>query len=755
MKAELLAPAGSLEGLQAVVKAGADAAYIGGSLFGARAYAKNAREEQLLEAIDYAHLHGVKLYLTVNTLLKNSELYGELFSFLAPYYARGIDAVIVQDLGVLSFLKKEFPGLPIHASTQMTITGPHGARLLKEAGASRIVTARELSLEEINRIYTEMGIEIESFVHGALCYCYSGMCLFSSMLGGRSGNRGRCAQPCRLPYTAYSKRQQINDSREAYLLSPKDMCTVELLPEILKAGVYSLKIEGRMKRPEYAAGVTAIYRKYLNLYEQNPEEYRVSREDMQQLLDLYQRDGFNQGYYHIHNGRSMMAVVNQKEQDRKRKIQGKRNEELFADLKAAYLDTKKQEKINGNLILFADSPAILDLDFQEIHVQVSGDTVEKAVKQPLSAQRVKKQLEKTGQTPFVFENLEIITDEACFMPMQSLNALRRQGLEKLEAEILKKYQRQLPEGIDAAPYSQKSETVCEAQKGQAQTGEAVQEGESPRLYALAETREQWQVLLEYAAVTGIYYSMELLDRTRFLEEAAQVISRTHARGKRCYFAMPYMLREGRLDGMERQFVKLGSLADGFLARNLEEVGYLAALGLLPKTVTDASLYQFNDEAERFFKNLGVKRTTLPLELNGREIRRTLHGDSEMIVYGYYPMMVSAQCVKKTCNRCDKQSEAVELKDRYGQRFLTKSFCGFCYNVIYNCVPTGLLEEAGQIKDMGITMLRMNFTKETPEETRKMLDIFTDAYLPTEKNQKKKSADKIPEFTKGHFKRGVE
>ena len=397
MRTELLAPAGSYEGLQAVVKAGADAVYIGGRMFGARAYAKNPEKDEMLEAIDYAHLHGKKIYLTVNTLLKNQELFGELYDFLAPYYAQGLDAVIVQDFGVLSFIKKEFPDLPIHASTQMAVTGPHGARLIQEAGASRIVTARELSLKEIRDIYDQTGAEIESFVHGALCYCYSGMCLFSSMLGGRSGNRGRCAQPCRLPYTAYEKGRQMNDKNQSYLLSPKDMCTIEILPKLLQAGVYSLKIEGRMKRSEYAAGVTAIYRKYLDLYEKNPQAYRVEAEDMQELLDLYQRDGFNKGYYQVHNGKEMMAVWNQKEQSKKQNIQGKRNEVLFERLKKKYLDAKLQEKITGTLVLCADVPAVLDLDFQDTHVQVMGDTVEQAQRQPLTADRVKKQMEKTGQ----------------------------------------------------------------------------------------------------------------------------------------------------------------------------------------------------------------------------------------------------------------------------------------------------------------------------------------------------------------------
>ena len=562
MKAELLAPAGSYEGLQAVVKAGADAVYIGGSMFGARAYANNPQQDEMLEAIDYAHIHGKQIYLTVNTLLKNKELYGQLYDYLAPYYQQGIDAVIVQDLGVLSFLKKEFPNLSIHASTQMAVTGARGAELLKEAGVSRIVTARELSLKEIYEIYQKTGMEIESFVHGALCYCYSGMCLFSSMLGGRSGNRGRCAQPCRLPYTAYKDKQQISREDQSYLLSPKDMCTIDILPEILQAGVYSLKIEGRMKRPEYAAGVTSIYRKYLDLYEKNPKNYEVTAEDKQMLLDLYQRDGFNQGYYHSHNGKEMIAVVNQKEQNKKQKIAGKRNEVLFEQLKKEYLDTKKQEKINGNFILFANSPAILDLDFQDIHVQVMGETVEEAVKQPLSADRVEKQMRKTGQTPFVFDTLEIMTDEAGFLPMQSINELRRQGLEELQKEILKKYRRELPE---------------RTQKNRVKNSETSEK--MPVFYASVETREQLEAVLEEKDIQGVYCHISMFDKKQLWKEAFETMYQVHKREKEFYLALPYMLRDGQLMDMEQEFLKMAEQCEGFLVRNLEELGYLSKLGL--------------------------------------------------------------------------------------------------------------------------------------------------------------------------------
>nr|WP_297874468.1 U32 family peptidase [uncultured Blautia sp.] len=729
MRTELLAPAGSYEGLQAVVKAGADAVYIGGRMFGARAYAKNPEKDEMLEAIDYAHLHGKKIYLTVNTLLKNQELFGELYDFLAPYYAQGLDAVIVQDFGVLSFIKKEFPGLPIHASTQMAVTGPHGAGLIQEAGASRIVTARELSLKEIRDIYERTGAEIESFVHGALCYCYSGMCLFSSMLGGRSGNRGRCAQPCRLPYTAYQQGKQINGKNQSYLLSPKDMCTIEILPELLQAGVYSLKIEGRMKRPEYAAGVTAIYRKYLDLFERHPESYQIEAEDMQELLDLYQRDGFNKGYYQVHNGKEMMAVRNQKEQNKKQNIQGKRNEVLFERLKKQYLDAKLQEKITGTLVLCTDAPAVLDLDFQNTHVQVMGDMVEPAQRQPLTQDRVKKQMEKTGQTPFAFEHLEVITDEAGFLPMQSLNELRRAGLEKLEASYLSQYRRKLPEK-DTESWTEREETLDSEQKW----------------YVSVEQKEQWEAALSQEEVDGIYCSISMYSVKNFREEVLQDIQVTHQAGKEYYLTLPYVLREGRLDNRIQAIREVGKSADGFVIRNLEELGYLKNLGLERKAVGDYSLYSFNDLSQNFLEDMGLLRTTVPLELNGKEIRRKECSRSEMIVYGYYPMMISAQCVKKTCGTCDHQSGTVQLKDRYGNYFMTKSFCDFCYTVIYNSVPTSLWEETEQIKSAGVQALRMNFTWENRKECKRLLEFFV---------QKKKNAFKMQDATKGHFKRGVE
>ena len=351
---EILAPAGSWESMKAAVAAGADAVYMGGSRFGARAYADNPDEKGLVEAIDHVHLHGRRLYMTVNTLFKESEL-KELAAYMKPYYDQGLDGVIVQDLGALQVMKENFPGLELHASTQMTITSVYGARMLRDLGCNRVVTSREMSLDEIRRVHERVDVEIESFVHGALCYCYSGQCLMSSLIGGRSGNRGRCAQPCRLPYRVYEggegKSAALNRENEKHVLSLKDLCTLDILPDIIDSGVYSLKIEGRMKSPRYTAGVVSVYRRYVDLYlEQGRRGYRVEEADRKMLLDLFDRGGFTSGYYEAHNGRDMVAL---KEKPEFREG----NQKLFDYLDRTYVTAQQKEPVSGHVILETGKPS--------------------------------------------------------------------------------------------------------------------------------------------------------------------------------------------------------------------------------------------------------------------------------------------------------------------------------------------------------------------------------------------------------------
>lgn len=486
---EVLAPAGTYECFRAAINAGADAVYLGGSMFGARAFAGNFEEAELIKAIRTAHLYGRKVYLTVNTLLRNDEL-EKLVQYVKPYYEEGLDAVIVQDYGVFAVLREAFPGLDLHASTQMTITGKYGAQLLKDMGAARVVPARELSAKEIRDIYDNVDVEIESFVHGALCYCYSGQCLLSSMIGGRSGNRGRCAQPCRLTYSA-------NGISEKYLLSPKDMCTIEAVPDILDAGVYSLKIEGRMKSPEYVAGVSYAYRKYVDMYlEKGRDGYRVEEQDIRQLMDLYNRGGFCKGYYYAQNDKSMMTfdrpnhqgivvgnikngelILSQevnpgdvlefpdgseyttptgkksgrlalpkgvlKNHKNGAAVYRTRNNELLGQLRAGYIDNDIKIPVRMEIFLKSGERACLKLLSGDKELVVYGDVLEPSDKRPAVREDVVKQLKKLGGTAFSSDEGSIVTDiqGSPFVPVRLLNDLRRNALEELESMLLSGYKR--------------------------------------------------------------------------------------------------------------------------------------------------------------------------------------------------------------------------------------------------------------------------------------------------------------------------
>ena len=730
MKTELLAPAGSYESMTAAICAGADSVYMGGAKFGARAFAENGDEETIVSAIDYAHLHGRKLYLTVNTLLKEKELERDLFGYLCPFYEAGLDAVIVQDMGVMSFIRKNFPGLHIHASTQMTITGPKGAKLMEEMGCSRIVTARELSLEELSAIRKETDLEIESFVHGALCFCYSGQCLMSSLFGGRSGNRGRCAQPCRLPYEVCQNGRRRNGKDSQYVLSPKDMCTVELLPEIIRAGVNSLKIEGRMKKPEYTAGVVGIYRKYLDKLEENKEAYQVSREDLRELYDLYNRDGFHTGYYKDHNGPAMMASKNEKAKEG----QKARNEALFSRLKAEYVDKDKPIGLDGTLTLSCGSPAALQIGA----VSATGDLVQQAVKQPLSEERVRTQMLKTGGTPYEFNNLTVRMDESVFIPMQSLNHLRREALNMVTKENLEKYRRTSPaEGKSVYPEDNKKSSNLPVR---------------PRGFCISvETEEQLNAALDYEHAERIYASVILFLNKNTKQRILDFIHAAVKNGQKPYLAMPFVVRDhlpAVLDENLDYFIRQG--LSGYLVRNLETLAILKEKNLTEYATIDANLYTYNQEAQQFYRSMGVCRDTAPHELNSRELSGRSNQNSELIIYGYIPLMITAQCIKKNLMNCSKNSEVLTLTDRYKKNFCVKCVCDFCYNIIYNSIPLGLTDTWSQVEKLGFGGLRLSFTTEDREEMEQILRGFTLIYID--------GADfSYPSdmFTKGHFKRGVE
>lgn len=731
-KTELLAPAGSFAILKAAIEAGADAVYAAGDKFGARAYAKNFTEEEMLAAIDYAHIRGKQLYLTVNTLLKEREIRA-LYDYLCPLYEAGLDAVIVQDIGVMHFIRKHFPDLPIHASTQMTVTGTYGAKLLMEHGCSRIVTARELSLAEISHIYRTTGAEIESFIHGALCYCYSGQCLMSSMIGGRSGNRGRCAQPCRLPYELQKEPRGLSvpKRREKYPLSLKDLCAIEMIPELIQSGIHSFKIEGRMKQEAYVAGVTAIYRKYLDLYENYPSgDYRVSSEDYQKLLDLGNRSGFTDGYYKRHNGRDMVTF---------HKPSHEKNSDALQTGPVIHSEIPKtKEKINGILRIFINNPASLVVEYKGIKAEAVGFTVQAAEKQPLGREAVLERMRKTGNTPFEFEKLQIEMEQGSFVPAGALNQLRRDAIDKLTELILKKYQRTAPEW--------KAES--------AQSDKSVNKQREPllRLSVLTETLEQFETVLAQPEVERIYQESFAFQRAKLCEEMKELAGQAHAEGKTCFLALPHIFRRQTAEWYAENWRQISvTEVDGYLVRNLEELSFLLEMGVPSSQIQgDSNLYVTSNEAVCGWQMLSLCHYTLPVELNGKELQKLNCAGGEMILYGYQPMMLSAQCLHKTMKGCGKTESVFYLKDRYGKLFPVKNHCEDCYNMIYNVSPLSLLHQLREIQLLHPEGIRLCFTIEDRAETEHIFEYYRQA-----KAGKLNRDNYLKDFTNGHFKRGVE
>lgn len=746
---ELLAPAGSLKTLKAVIHAGADAVYLGGSMFGARAYANNFNEEELLEAIRFGHIHGRKIILAVNTLLKEYEL-GQLYDYLHPYYEAGLDAVIVQDMGVMEFIKTHFPNLPIHTSTQMTITNVEGARLLKEQGVERVVTAREMSLEEIQRIHDEVGVELESFIHGALCYCYSGQCLFSSIIGGRSGNRGRCAQPCRLSYEVLQGEKSLTGHHATPILSLKDMCTLPFLYELADHGVYSFKIEGRMKTPEYAAGVVSIYRKYMDSY-LDGSRIPVEKKDIRALLELGNRGGFTNGYYYHHNDSDMLSG----ESASHNKSEGV----LQDNIRREYVDTELKEKIKGKLILNKECPAKIDVQYGKIKVSYQGDMVLVAQNRPLTEEVVTEKITKTGNTPFVFENLEVTMDDDIFMPVNQLNQLRRGALEALEEALLKPYERTLPELVETSSAETDRQTTGNAIKEKQISGQSLSQtsgqqsaGSSTEVRVLIEDAEQLLAVLKADFVDTVYLDCMLYTRENLIRKLSEDIDRVHASGKKAFYVFPFIFRQQTSLFYEKIMPELKKLPlDGIMVRSLDEIAFIKEWGNENwQMVSDSNLYTYSNEAAEYFYRLGMMQDTIPVELNRKEILRRENSRSEMIIYGRLPLMITAQCIHKNTLGCMHQHKVLNLKDRYSVHFPVKNFCPECYNIIYNSLPVCLFKEDVTVKRIALAALRLSFTTETEEETEQILTIYGDIY----KNGG--ILGQLPmECTNGHFKRGVE
>ena len=702
---ELLAPAGNLEILKGVIESGADAVYVGGSMFGARAYANNFTEEELLEAIDFAHLRGVKVYLTVNTLIKNSE-FSKLYDYLLPYYKRGLDAVIVQDLGVVKAIHEYFPSMEIHTSTQMTVTGADGVRFLSQFGVTRVVMAREVSLAEMKRIHEETGMELEAFVHGALCYSYSGQCLFSSILGGRSGNRGRCAQPCRLPYTVEGKKDE-------YILSLKDMCGIKALDKLHDAGVYSLKIEGRMKQLEYACGVVKYYRSYIDSMKP------VSDADYDRIKALGNRCGFTDRYYFDHNGSDMVTYV-------------KPN---FVSNAAEPSPEKRKLSIEGELVLRESEPGSLTVKRGDVTYKASIEPISAALKAPLDKKAAIDRINKTGDTDFEFSHIKAQIGENVFVPNGALNKLRRDAISGLCDKLLKKYYR------NDARYADMS-SMCELPEHVVKSDAAHEDGavnaKDYTAICSCMTRAQLDTLISYDCFDVFYLDFDMYDRNTLIQQFADDVKSLTKQNKKVYLMLPTIFRADSSDYFVSIAKELDKVSfEGFVVKNYEELYLTENLFTGKKVILDHNMYTFNDVSKSAFFEHGVSGDTVPLELNSKEIMHRNNIGSQMIVYGYYPLMTTANCVHKNTKGCDKKQKLIYLKDRYNKSFAVCNNCKECYNTIYNSLPTMLTKNIGKLKEAGIRSFRYSFTIETPKQIKAVMD------------------DKVAEYTNGHYKRGVE
>lgn len=813
-KVEILAPAGSYESLCGAINGGCDAVYLGGDLFGARASAKNFDRETLLRAIDYVHLFDKKLYLTVNTLLHNQELEEQLYEYLVPYYEQGLDAVIVQDAGVLRFIHRNFPKLPIHASTQMTFTTEAGGEQLKQYGVTRFVPARELQLQELKEMRQRTDLEIETFVHGALCYCYSGQCFLSSVIGGRSGNRGRCAQPCRMPYQIYDE-QGKRVSASPYVLSPKDMCTLDCIPDLVDAGIDSFKIEGRMKKPEYVALTACLYRKYTDIYLEYGEQYtaylKKHRRELEQdytcLMDLYNRGGFSKGYFYEKNGRKGMSMlrpnhsgvfvgtVEQKQKNRVRiKLSGPiyaqdvlefrkddgtvlyeytvkddvslkngytetntrpgskiplgtgvyrtRRNRLLEDIQENILKQNCKKEIGLELTMCVGEPAYLRCYDADTSVVATGEIVQQAKSQPLTEERVKKQLCKLSDTSFSLNHCEVQLSGDVFMPMGQINALRRTALDQFTATKMEVYRREAGEKSVSEPMEKEKASVM------------------PSMVASVKTLEQAYAAEKQACIESIYLDLGAMSPGEMLEFARKS-------KKKIVLVFPSILRQKDrerfsevckavyCDGVaEGELAELFALkqVSGFLLKNYESVElYLQWIKPYSdkQARLDYNMYTMNREGKACYGEMGITKSTASVEMNAAELQNNGCQEQDLLVYGYPALMTSAQCVCKNVRTCEKKPTVLVLEDRFGDRYYSMNRCNYCYNQLYSCKPVSLHEEMEAVLALQPEQLRLDFLMENGDQVEQIIQYFHE-----QMNQTEEIKCPVASYTKGHFRKGV-
>ncbi len=805
LKPELLSPCGTMESLKAAVNNGADAVYLGGKDFSARRYAGNFSTEEIDEACAYCHVRGVKVYVTVNTLYKDSEL-KKFIDFVKQLYMIGVDALIVQDTGAANVIKRSFPDMKVNASTQLTANTVEDVNFLYKNGFDKVILSRELSIDEIRKIRQNTDAEIECFVHGALCVSYSGQCIMSSILGGRSGNRGCCAQTCRLPYTLYKEYDKVY---EGYLMSPKDIETLEILPQLIEAGIDSFKIEGRMKNPEYVAGVTGIYRKYIDMYYAGPENYKVDKNDIKILLQLFNRGGFTNGYFTTPAGSDMMSVerpkawglktgivdvydtkygrasirtreplvpgdgieVWTKEEPHagcgiskpsragqvisvmikgdiaKNDVVYKTHDKALMDaMKKTYEKDTRKTPIYGKLTVKEGQPSVLMLWLDKgVSVSAEGPVPEKASNRPMTQEVLSKQIGKMGSTPFELKKLDIVLDDGIYIDIRSLNELRRNACERLEEKLVSKNKHGEPEFV-AFP-----ETSVSGVK------------RNKKLNVKVKDMGQFNAAVSCDGVDTIYFEFceDFEDNFEF------IINRAHENGVKIFAAFPRIYRENTKEIYGEFVSKLAnSMIDGFLVTSVGQFDTVRMMG--KEIAVDYNMNVFNNEAVEFYKHRGAGRITMSVEMNVKELNTAADDDCEMVVYGYLPLMTTVQCPignysggKTAGIYCSERfSEAgYALKDRKDVAFPLLPDCRQCVCQILNSKPLFTLKFYDEILETPAGYVRLDFTRETPSETSEIIRAYSEATSdPKRQGQAARALiNKMSKraVTKGHFFRGVE
>ena len=791
-RTEILAPAGNYDAVRAAVNAHADAIYLGGSMFSARAFAGNFDEKELLDTIDYCHTFDVKVYMAINTLLKNDEI-KRLPEYVKPYYREGVDGIIVQDMGVAGVLSACFPDLPLHGSTQLSVSSEYGAAFLKKIGMTRFVPSRELSLDEIRAIKEKVNIEIETFVHGAMCYSYSGRCLMSSYAGGRSGNRGRCAQPCR-------KKYRLGDE-SAYMLSLKDMCMLQDIGKLMDAGIDSFKIEGRMKKPEYVAATTYAYKEIRDAYLSGCKDLKKMASGYEDMLrDVYNRGGFYSGYYFTAHGRQMLADIRPNHTGVKigkvssiekpfvkvklcndvnaadvLEIRGKkgvveltcgeaaaahstiflkgknfqsfsigdqiyrtRNSKLLNDIQKEIIDPDRKIAVKAFLTARIGERIKLSVSTYDtastktVNVCVYGPECMAASNKPVTQKQLIDKIKKTGGTSFEISEIEADVEDGLFVQISAINGLRRQALEELGRSLADRYKRDI-----------KSVICCEGNYDE--SGFENQSDMSGFSISVCQ-EDHVNIVKNYKWVSRVILDYNIRQyRQTMLNKNTSV-----------FIALPEIFRQKNLVEYADMLSDISDF-DGAMIRNIDELGYLIEIGYKGDVVADAGLYVYNDHAAAFYKkqihNISFVSSA---ELTYNEIKN-LSTDTLLKIYGYQKVMVSANCISGNyCGGCaHKTPQMMDLTDDMGNVFYVRNYCGECYNIMYNGVPTSILDRLDLIHD-SFADAYIEFTVEDGEKTNKIMDYIEKNIIGLDGIEQDNDVHApIKEYTRGHYFKGIE